>query len=299
MSDCAVTEGAIRDPQLFTSNRSGAAVAPSFPLFPPQERTDPVDENVISQHIEESTPKFKDVCEPPSREDYRLTFTFMSRIGKLYNENPRKYAQNLRDEIRMYASPFPNSKRSPMRNIAPKPANAPRRTAAIVPRIPRLQRVQKTTPRTRVYDSFDLETPPSVSPAPKQPRLPSARDDVDYQSLPDFAPPLSTLPKGNNKVLKADWKGAPLDLSQDPDRDQLHEAEVNLAATLRLSCATYLCSKRRIFIARIEAMKIGKEFRKTDAQQACKIDVNKASKLWTAYEKVGWFNPEYFRHHFQ
>jgi len=32
-----------------------------------------------------------------------------------------------------------------------------------------------------------------------------------------------------------------------------------------------------------------KDFRKTDAQQACKIDVNKASKLWTAFDKAGWF----------
>jgi hypothetical protein len=77
----------------------------------------------------------------------------------------------------------------------------------------------------------------------------------------------------------------------------LHEAEVNLAATLRLNCATYLCSKRRVFQARIEALRIGKEFRKTDAQQACKIDVNKASKLWQSYDKVGWFNPDYFRQH--
>ena len=70
----------------------------------------------------------------------------------------------------------------------------------------------------------------------------------------------------------------------------LHEAEINLASTLRLTCATYLCSKRRIFEGRLRAFKNKKEFRKTDAQQACKIDVNKASKLWTAYDKVGWFN---------
>ncbi|KAF5016863.1 hypothetical protein F66182_11323 [Fusarium sp. NRRL 66182] len=85
-----------------------------------------------------------------------------------------------------------------------------------------------------------------------------------------------------------------LDLSNDPDRNLLDPAEVNLAATLRLSCATYLCSKRRIFEARVKALSIGKEFRKTDAQQACKIDVNKASKLWTAYDRVGWFKPEHF-----
>jgi hypothetical protein len=132
---------------------------------------------------------------------------------------------------------------------------------------------------------------------PKAPRvIGTNRDDVDFDALPDFAPPLSTLPSNPN-VLKVDWKGQVLDLSYDPHRHWLHEAEVKLAASLRLSCATYLCSKRRIFQARLDAMRIGKEFRKTDAQQACKIDVNKASKLWTAYDKVGWFNPSFFRQH--
>jgi hypothetical protein len=85
-----------------------------------------------------------------------------------------------------------------------------------------------------------------------------------------------------------------LDLSNDPDRPLLAQNELSLAATLRLSCAIYLSSKRRIFEARVKALKIGKEFRKTDAQQACKIDVNKASKLWTAYERVGLFDNKHF-----
>jgi len=82
-----------------------------------------------------------------------------------------------------------------------------------------------------------------------------------------------------------------LDLSNDPDRDLLHPSELKVASTLRLTCAMYLTSKRRIFIGRVAALRRGKEFRKTDAQQACKIDVNKASKLWAAFDKVGWFNP--------
>jgi hypothetical protein len=143
-----------------------------------------------------------------------------------------------------------------------------------------------------VYNSFDE---PAASGSPKPARPATNRDDTDYNALPDYCPPLDTLPKGNPKSLKAEWKGTVLDLSNDPDRHMLHEAEVPLAATLRLNCATYLCSKRRIFAARIDALRIGKEFRKTDAQQACKIDVNKASKLWQSFDKVGWFNPDYFR----
>jgi hypothetical protein len=143
-----------------------------------------------------------------------------------------------------------------------------------------------------MLDSFDT-TPKSASPKPARPV--TNRDDSDYTSIPDYSPPLDTLPKGNAKALKAEWKGQALSLADDPDRDLLHEAELNLAGTLRLNCATYLTSKRRIFQARIEALRIGKEFRKTDAQQACKIDVNKASKLWQSYDRVGWFNPDYFR----
>ena len=88
-------------------------------------------------------------------------------------------------------------------------------------------------------------------------------------------------------------------MSADPHRALLDPEEVSLAANLRLDCATYLTSKRRIFVARRECWagtwggKGKKEFRKTDAQQACKIDVNKASKLWMAFEKVGWLDEKW------
>ncbi len=130
--------------------------------------------------------------------------------------------------------------------------------------------------------------------APAKRVIGTSREDTDFNALPDFAPPTSTLPPNNPRALKAEWRGQPLDLTNDPHRHLLHVAELHLASTLRLSCATYLCSKRRIFMARLDALRIGKEFRKTDSQQACKIDVNKASKLWSAYDRVGWFAPEHF-----
>ena len=143
-----------------------------------------------------------------------------------------------------------------------------------------------------------MNYPPKGRASETPERVPGTkREDVDYASLPDLSPPIETLPN-NPKIFKADWASTNvLNLSADPDRHMLHEAEITLAATLRLSCATYLCSKRRIFQSRVQALRIGKEFRKTDAQQACKIDVNKASKLWTAYDRVGWFNPDFFRQH--
>lgn len=121
------------------------------------------------------------------------------------------------------------------------------------------------------------------------------REDKDFEALEDLSPPLDSLPQGRPNSLKVEWKGNALDLSNDPHRHLLHPDELILASNLRLDCATYLTSKRRIFLRRRECALIGKEFRKTDAQQACKIDVNKASKLWQAFDKVGWLNIEWTR----
>ena len=118
-------------------------------------------------------------------------------------------------------------------------------------------------------------------------------DDVAYESIPDYSPPLSTLPKGNPHILQVTWRKDVIDLSKDPNRHMLHEAERRVAATLHLSCAKYLCTKRRIFQARFEALLAGREFKKTASSKACKIDINKASKLCTAFERIGWFDEKY------
>ena len=123
-------------------------------------------------------------------------------------------------------------------------------------------------------------------------------DDVAYESIPDYSPPLSTLPEGNSLKLQVSWRpGVAIDLSKDPDRHMLHEAERRVAATLHLSCAKHLCTKRRIFQARFEALLAGREFTKSAASKACKIDVNKASKLCNAFERIGWFDEKYLLKH--
>jgi hypothetical protein len=233
-----------------------------------------------------------------------LTATFVSNVFALAKKDPKAWWAQERRFDSYYGKPTGVQKRSPLKKLAPAPSSRPRQPKVAVPRLPprtpRAAPKAKRTPLTQIHDSFDTTmtttnttSPKSASPKPFRPA--TNRDDSDYNAIPDYSPPLDTLPKGNTKILKAEWKGQALSLADDPDRDLLHEAELNLAGTLRLNCATYLTSKRRIFQARIEALKIGKEFRKTDAQQACKIDVNKASKLWQSYDRVGWFNPEYFR----
>ncbi|AMD21057.1 HEL224Wp [Eremothecium sinecaudum] len=119
--------------------------------------------------------------------------------------------------------------------------------------------------------------------------------NMSWEMLPDYSPPLSTLPANNsNKCLKVEWKGSSMDLSADPLRHKLHPAELVLAQTLRLPCDLYLDSKRRLFCEKVHRLKQGMPFRRTDAQKACRIDVNKASRLFAAYEKIGWLNDDNF-----
>ncbi|KAI5952766.1 hypothetical protein KGF54_003633 [Candida jiufengensis] len=137
---------------------------------------------------------------------------------------------------------------------------------------------------------------------PKPPSSPSIPIAIQQQmlideSIPDYSPnAFETLPTNNAKCLKIEWKGQPMDLSQDPNLNKfkLHQGEILLASILRLPLAVYMDSKRRFFFEKVSKIKLGKQFRRTDAQKACRIDVNKASRLFAAFEKVGWLNDELF-----
>ena len=290
-----------RDPVLYPEGHLQLGIPTDQPLFPSEPKM-AIAEEIISQHMAMHMAKFDQKVNRPTRDEYLLALSCVSNIGHSYNRNPGAYMKRQREEAegqywkakRICAKP--GTKAATHINIAPAPASrAPKRAIkAALPNtpLPRVKRTPKSSPMAKLQHSPKgrSQTPESRLPGAKRP------EDVDYNSLPDYSPSTETLPQGNPKCLKADWPSNNiLNLSNDPDRYLLHEAELNLAGTLRLSCATYLCSKRRIFEARLHALRIGKEFRKTDAQQACKIDVNKASKLWTAYDKVGWFSKGYFQ----
>ncbi|EAS37208.3 SWIRM domain-containing protein [Coccidioides immitis RS] len=282
--------GPSRDPVLFPSDRRSSLLEHE-PLFGPESVPDA--EALVDKHIASKKSTAKGKFQQPTRDEYMLALSCVSRVISNYNRNPRAYAiqeRKIFDYQWTLVHPGKQTK-SKLKKIAPAPS---RRGNASAPRVQKSQRPKRSSPKTKVVDSFDA-TPTRNPPKPRV--IGTNRDDTDYNSLPDYCPPISTL--HGTKGLKADWKGQMLDLSNDPNRDALDPAEINLAATLRLSCATYLCSKRRIFQALLNKFSENKEFRKTDAQQACKIDVNKASKLWTAFERVGWFKREHFIHHLE
>ena len=317
-----------RDPILFPND--GPESHGKHILFPSTPLTK-VAEDAVSKHIANTVHTFNRKVKPPTREEYMLALTCVPAIGFSYNKNPGAYMKRQREEEeaiyrktkRICAAPGqPKYQVIKPRPIAPRPPRQPRKSAvtnlAATP-IDRPRRTPRPTPKVSP-ESQDLEYSTKDSPrvsllkAPVKAlpfakpvkttvrrsetpdfRAPIAkRDDNDYNSLPDYAPPLSTL-NDCQVGLKTDWtSNNPYNHANDVDRHLLHVSEVKVAETLRLSCAQYLCSKRRIFEARLNALRVGKQFRKTDAQKACKIDVNKASKLFAAFEKVGWLNASHF-----
>jgi hypothetical protein len=261
-----------RDPVLFPREDALSTSSSQPPLFTDTDTHRLVDEHVATRE----SSRFREVS-PPRHNEYELALEFKSRVYDAFNADRRLWQRRelaqLRDEKLLNSGG--------RRYTAIAPATSGARIRKEGPRASTAGGIKKSPPKIRPVkvQTFRGTTPDAAK------RV--AREDKDFSSLPDYCPPINSLPNKPNS-LKVDWKGAPIDLKYDPHAHLLHPDEVSLAANLRLDCATYLTSKRRIFIKRIEAYKIGKEFRKTDAQQACKIDVNKASKLWAAFDKVGW-----------
>ncbi|KAJ9132355.1 SWIRM domain-containing protein [Pleurostoma richardsiae] len=298
--------GVVKDPILYPS--SDVSSSPPQPLFN-EDGSSIETRRVVDEHVAARPTTLFDHSTPPEREHYELALYFQSEVMKKFMRNPRGWLRKEREQL--LADRRANSGRCqvkrPLKAIVPAEGTQPVIRVAFGG-IPKPEAAlsavtnSKSTIRVKVSRPIRVNPQPNKSPRrvsptpePRSRTVAPNREDKDFASLPDYCPPLASLPSKQNS-LKVDWKGNALDLSNDPFRHLLHPDELALAAGLRLDCATYLTSKRRIFMRRLDCFRIGKEFRKTDAQQACKIDVNKASKLWTAYEKVGWLNKEWMRH---
>jgi SWIRM domain len=310
-----------QDPQLFTGSEMGDIPLPvDVPLFPRQNQSDQMQierDVAISQHMSRSTSQRSVVSAAststsatstsrPSKDEYDLVLSIAQwakhpmtmSVMPYLRADPVGAYQRGRAELKEIGKRKPEPRRLPPKSSSRSTLNPPtfkvkKPTASLKPRPARAPR--QPFERTFVMQHYG-ELRQAPSPTMKAPRPASTREDVDYKSIIDYSPPMSTLDhlEPGKKPLKIDWKGSPLPLDNDPDRYLLHDQEVAAASSLRLNCAQYLTSKRRIFQAKLEKLRQGKEFRKTDAQQACKIDVNKASKLWTAFDRAGWFRREHF-----
>lgn len=211
---------------------------------------------------------------------FRAVFHLLQRNPRLYLRAQRRYLERYASSRHRPAAPGSNERRGR------EPARA----------WPGDRDARRARLRRRKEDAH-LSSPQLSRERPAKSTAVTASPEVNVVAsfdLPDYSPPtgiLDHLPR----PLRTDWKGPPLDLSRDPNRHLLHLAEVQLASVLRLSCAVYLDSKRRIFVEKVARLKRGLPFLRTNAQQCTRIDVNKASRLWVAFDRVGWFDDKHFR----
>jgi hypothetical protein len=294
-----------KDPILYPAANEPAASASTGPLFTPTPAS--VDnfrattDRLVSEHIASRPASFFRGSTPPRPEDYELALYFKSNCFRMFQDNPKEWLRKERELLRADRKHTALSFQ-PTRLPHILPASRPAVLGPQSSRAPAVRVHKPKSPKAKTQNPRPIRATPAPAremirvgtPEPRVRTVAPNREDKDFAALDDLAPPVNTLPSKPNS-LKVDWKGNALDLSNDPHRHLLHPDELILASNLRLDCATYLTSKRRIFLRRLECARIGKEFRKTDAQQACKIDVNKASKLWQAYDRVGWLDIQWMR----
>ncbi|KAL0074873.1 hypothetical protein F4703DRAFT_1744597 [Phycomyces blakesleeanus] len=103
---------------------------------------------------------------------------------------------------------------------------------------------------------------------------------------PEWIPSLDVFDRTAH--VRVVWKGSPVSLVGLAHYELLHPGEVHIASTLRLTPEQYLKCKRVLVLGAQEASKEHVPFRKSDAQRVCRIDVNKASTLWSVFGRLGW-----------
>ncbi|OAA55152.1 SWIRM domain protein [Cordyceps fumosorosea ARSEF 2679] len=285
----------IKDPVLYPTDESSPPSSSQEPLFPTVEIAQDVDQQLRYRPADASNG-----AAAPEREGYETAaMTFTPKIMDLFLKDPMGWKKRelawLKEDRKSRAH---GEKKAPTSvQQATKTASVPRPARVQTGRIskphPTPRRARNSISSGSSGGAFAKSTKrTSSTPEPSRRTAAPNRDDKDFELLADYSPALDTL-EDYGHAFKVDWKGTPLDLSNDPHRHLLHRYEVTFASNLRLDCATYLTSKRRVFIRRLECYRISKEFRKTDAQQACKIDVNKASRIWAAYQKAKWLEPKW------
>lgn len=315
----------IKDPILYPHSEASSISQP--PLFLDQQALSIISSDDVAQierHMSERArqkytwKRLNDTSPPPlpNRDEYVAALEFKACLMERVSRDPighlNRERQYLKDQERArnaYRSNLittsktgnvtstPHLKKKALPILAPSPSGVQKQRAS--PKTP--ARAPKPKPRR---ERSRTSATPDIGSGRSRNTGTSTREDKDFRALRDRCPPISTLDvlvaSGVKDPLHADWKGNSLDISKDPLSGLLHPQELVLASRLRLDCATYLTSKRRIFLARYECFKGTwgqgkgkKEFRKTDAQQACKIDVNKASKLWVSFHNAGWFDEKW------
>lgn len=119
--------------------------------------------------------------------------------------------------------------------------------------------------------------------------------DSDISRIPDYEPELEWDDAEFIKVMKKlGLIGATKNARLDRSLKKFSSQEISILNALKLTPLQFIDTKKRFFAEKARKTSHKLNFKKTDAQKACKIDVNKASKLYEIYQACGFLEDELF-----
>ncbi|SAL96403.1 hypothetical protein [Absidia glauca] len=184
-------------------------------------------------------------------------------------DRPRQASSPIHSHSRLEKQPTTTTPPSP--SLSPSTTTLPFPCTTSLPSPPDSHLSTKPKPDTFFYDHVDL----------------SVDDRAVYD--PCWLP--AWEPFDNKPAVRVTWKGSPLSIRALPYYEALHSNEHTIASTLRLTPEQYLRCKRAMILSAQVFYQHNLPFRKSDAQKVCRIDVNKTSCLWGAFNRLGWFHP--------
>ncbi|KAJ2805257.1 hypothetical protein H4R21_001328 [Coemansia helicoidea] len=122
--------------------------------------------------------------------------------------------------------------------------------------------------------------------APSPPSSPPPPSAADAYGTDDLAREIALL-RPHVATCTVKWtKAAPMDIAGFPGADDLAPAERECCSILRLYPEQYLTIKHAL--VRASRTMPANTFKKRDAQRLCRVDVNKTSKVYEWFCKLGW-----------
>lgn len=119
--------------------------------------------------------------------------------------------------------------------------------------------------------------------------------DAIIDSIPTFAPDMSHITHQSlEKELKRVGFSTNRSLKDRAGLEMIDKDEVILVSSMKLSPYQYHDTKKRFFAEKARKTFLRTTFKKTDAQKACRVDVNKASKLYEIFQSCGLLKDELY-----
>lgn len=268
-------------------------------------------DEIITHHEEKRRDSAQSAS--PTREEYDLAAEFALRMATpvtfkcvdAYRADPKRYIQKQFDDLAAYPVRVPQSAAGKKRgrdhventeeSEQPAKKARTRRPASTAEKLP-MSKPQKTraAPRKAPFSKpavrTSLATTPDNSRTKNSPEEKKTVPDELYDTIENHSPDPHRL---NEPDIARRFINASKHLTTQklvdgmPFAEKLHPVERIAASWLHLSPNRYLLCKRKILLA---AFDLGEPLNKTKAQKACSIDVNKSSRLHSAFELAGWFD---------